>query len=67
MSAKYSEIEQKIVDGFMNLVSHMSPRDAVLTLNWKMFVEHSHEFHALTEEQQWEARKIILAMKLVHV
>ena len=67
MGAKYSEIEQKIVDGFMNLVNHMSPKDAVLTLEYKMFVEYSHEFHTLTEKQQMEARKIILAMKLVHV
>lgn len=67
MGAKYSEIEQKIVDGFMNLVSYMSPRDAVLTLDYKMFVEYSHEFHMLTEEEQMEARKIVLAMKLVHV
>lgn len=67
MGAKYSEIEQKLVDGFLNLINYMSPKDAVLTLEHKVFVEYSHEFYQLTEEEQMETRKIILAMKLVHV
>ena len=67
MGAKYSEIEQKLVDGFLNLINYMSPKDAVLTLEHKVFVEHSHEFYNLTEEEQMETRKIILAMKLVHI
>lgn len=67
MSAKYSEIEQKIVDAFMKLLEHLSPKDAVLTLDHWIFVEYSHEFHNLTEEEQMEARKVILALKLVHV
>ena len=67
MSAKYSEIEQKIVDAFMKLLEHLSPKDAVLTLDYWIFVKYSHEFNNLTEEEQMEARKVILALKLVHV
>lgn len=67
MSAKYSEIEQKIVDAFMKLLEHLSPKDAVLTLDYWIFVKYSYEFHNLTEEEQMEARKVILALKLVHV
>ena len=67
MSAKYSEIEQKIVDAFMKLLEHLSPKDAVLTLDHWIFVKYSHEFHNLTEEEQMEVRKVILALKLVHV
>ena len=67
MSAKYSEIEQKIVDAFMKLLEHLSPKDAVLTLDYWIFVKYSNEFHNLTEEEQMEARKVILALKLVHV
>ena len=67
MSVKYSEIEQKIVDAFMKLLEHLSPKDAVLTLDYWIFVKYSHEFHNLTEEEQMEARKVILALKLVHV
>ena len=67
MSAKYSEIEDKIVNGFMNFLNYMSPKDAVLALDHKVFVEHAHEFHQLSEDEQMEVRKIILALKLVHV
>ena len=67
MSAKYSEIEEKIVNGFMDLLQYMSPRDAWLTIDYKVFTEHAHEFHQLTEEEQMEVRRVILALKLVHV
>jgi hypothetical protein len=67
MSAKYSEIEEKIVNGFMGLLQYMSPRDAVLTIDYKVFTEHADEFYQLTEEEQMEVRRVILALKLVHV
>ena len=65
---KYTEIEQRIADTFVKYVQNgLSPRDAVLTLDYVIFVQHNHEFHNLTEEQQSEIREILNSMKLVHV
>lgn len=67
MDAKYSEIEEKIVNEFMGLLPYMSPKDAVMTIDYKVFTEHAHEFQQLTEKEQMEVRRVILALKLVHV
>ena len=65
---EYTEIEKKVIGCFLNLMNEgYTAKDAILTLDYWIFVKFSNEFHQLTEEEQMETRKIILAMKLVHV
>ena len=67
MCAKYNDLEQAVVDAFMELLDHLSPKDAVLTLEYWIFVKYVEQFEQLNEEQQMEVRKILLSLKLVHV
>ena len=65
---KYSEIEKRITDTFVKYVENgLSPKDAVLTLDYVIFVQHNNEFFELTDEQQKEVREILNSMRLVHV
>lgn len=65
---QYSEPERKVVDGFLDLLNQgYSPKDAVLTLDYLIFIKHNHEFFQLSEEEQQEIRHMLHSMKLVHV
>ena len=64
----YNEIEQKIVSTFMNLVNDGFPaKDAVLTLDYWIFVKYAHEFDKLNEEEQMDVRRVLHSLKLVHI
>ncbi len=64
----YSEIEKKVINGFLNLLNEgFTAKDAIMTLDYWIFVKFNHEFHQLLEEEQTEIRQLIHAMKLVHV
>ena len=65
---EYTEIEKKVIGCFLNLMNEgYTAKDAILTLDYWIFVKFSNEFHQLTEEEQMEVRRVILALKLVHV
>ena len=68
MCPKYNNIEQEIVDTFIKLVNDgFTAKDAVLTLDYWIFVKFVELFEQLNEEQQMEVRKVIHSLKLVHV
>lgn len=68
MCPKYNNIEQTIVDTFIRLVNDgLTAKDAVLTLDYWIFVKYVEQFEKLTEEEQMEVRKVLLSLKLVHV
>lgn len=65
---EYTEIEKKVVNGFLNLMNEgYSAKDAILTLDYWIFVKFSNEFYQLTEEEQSQVRYLLHSMKLVHV
>jgi hypothetical protein len=65
---EYTVIEKKVVNGFLNLMNEGYPaKDAILTLDYWIFVKFSNEFHQLTEEEQSQVRYLLHSMKLVHV
>lgn len=66
--AKYNDLEKETVDAFIRLVnSGLTAKDAVLTLDYWIFVKYVEQFEKLTEEEQMEVRKVLLSLKLVHV
>lgn len=68
MCPKYNNIEQTIVDTFIRLVNDgFTAKDAVLTLDYWIFIKFVELFEQLNEEQQMEVRKVIHSLKLVHV
>ena len=68
MCPKYNDIEQEIVDTFIKLVNDgFTAKDAVLTLDYWIFIKFVELFEQLDEEQQMEVRKVIHSLKLVHV
>lgn len=65
---EYTVIEKKVIDGFLNLMNEgYTAKDAILTLDYWIFVKFSNEFHQLTEEEQSQVRYLLHSMKLVHV
>ena len=65
---EYTVIEKKVIDGFLNLMNEgYSAKDAILTLDYWIFIKFSNEFHQLTEEEQSQVRYLLHSMKLVHV
>lgn len=68
MCPKYNNIEQTIVDTFIKLINDgFTAKDAVLTLDYWIFIKFVELFEQLDEEQQMEVRKVIHSLKLVHV
>lgn len=66
--AKYNDLEKATVDAFIRLInSGITAKDAVLTLDYWIFVKYVEQFEKLTEDEQMEVRKILLSLKLVHV
>ena len=45
----------------------LSPRDAIETLRYNIFVRHNHWFESLSEERQWEVRGVLKSLELVHL
>ena len=65
---EYTEIEKKVIDGFLNLMNEgYSAKDAILTLDYWIFVKFNNEFHQLTEKEQSQVRHLLHSMRLVHV
>ena len=49
---EYTVIEKKVIDGFLNLMNEgYTAKDAILTLDYWIFVKFNNEFHQLTEEE----------------
>lgn len=66
--AKYNDLEKATVDAFIRLVnSGLSSKDAVLTLDYWIFVKYVEQFEKLTEDEQMAIREVLLSLKLVHV
>ena len=65
---EYTVIEKKVIEGFLNLMNEgYSAKDAILTLDYWIFIKFSNEFHQLTEEEQSQVRYLLHSMNLVHV
>ena len=65
---EYTELEQKVINGFLNLMNQgYTARDAILTLDYWIFVKFNHDFHQLSEDDQTKVRHLLHSMKLVHV
>ena len=61
-------IEKAVVSKFVELIeAGYTPRDAVATLDYYIFVKYNHEFMKLSEKDQSRVREILHSLKLVHV
>ena len=59
--------EQQILDAFLKIYSyHHNAMWACETLDYMIFVEHAKEFYQLTEEEQWEIRNLMGALKKIY-
>ncbi len=68
MSPKYNDIERTIVDTFIRLVNDgFTAKDAVVTLDYWIFIKFVEQFEKLNEDQQMEVRKVMHSLKLIHV
>lgn len=59
--------EQQILDAFLKIYSyHHNAMWACETLDYMIFVEHAKEFYQLTDEEQWEIRNLMGALKKIY-
>lgn len=59
--------EQQILDAFLKIYSyHHNAIWACETLDYMIFVEHAKEFYQLTDEEQWEIRNLMGALKKIY-
>ena len=59
--------EQQILDAFLKIYNyHHNAMWACETLDYMIFVEHAKEFYQLTEEEQWEIRDLMVALKKIY-
>ena len=62
------KIEKAVVSKFVELIEiGYTPRDAVATLDYYIFIKYNHEFMKLSEQDQSRVRDILHSLKLVHV
>lgn len=60
--------EQQILDAFLKIYSyHHNAMWACETLDYMIFVEHAKEFYQLTDEEQWEIRNLMGAIKKIYI
>ena len=63
-----SVYEQQILDAFLKIYSyHHNAMWACETLDYMIFVEHAKEFYQLTDEEQWEIRNLMGAIKKIYI
>lgn len=57
--------EQRIVDAFLNELERNGLNSiwAYDYIEYKVFIEHAHEFYGLPEEVQWEIRNVLTAIQ----
>ena len=61
-------LEKLLFDKFVELLhQHEKPIYALHHLDWLVFVEHKDEFFALSEEEQWEIRNLMGAIKKIYI
>ncbi|MGM9544233.1 MAG: hypothetical protein ACI3T9_04555 [Romboutsia timonensis] len=61
-------IQSIVNEKFMEYVKvqGMSGKDAIMKLDWEIFVHHADKFNALNEQQQWAVRKAIDAYHKIY-
>lgn len=60
--------EQQILDAFLKIYNyHHNAMWACETLDYMIFVEHAKEFYQLTDEEQWEIRNLMGAIKKIYI
>ena len=63
-----SVYEQQILEAFLRIYNyHHNAVWAYETLDYMIFVEHAKEFYQLTEEEQWEIRNLMGAIKKIYI
>ena len=63
-----SVYEQQILDAFLKIYNyHHNAMWACETLDYMIFVEHAKEFYQLTDEEQWEIRNLMGAIKKIYI
>ena len=59
--------EQQILEAFLRIYNyHHNAVWAYETLEYLIFIEHAKEFYQLTEEEQWEIRNLMGALKKIY-
>lgn len=59
--------EQQILNAFLKIYNcHHNAVWAYETLEYLIFIEHAKEFYQLTEEEQWEIRNLMGAIKKIY-
>ena len=62
-----SVYEQQILEAFLRIYNyHHNAVWAYETLDYMIFVEHAKEFYQLTDEEQWEIRNLMGALKKIY-
>ena len=62
-----SDIENKIINKFMDILSkHSNPVWAYDEIDYLIFNKHKDELYKLNEEDQWEVRTIMIALKKIY-
>lgn len=62
-----SKYEKQILDAFLKIYSyHHNAIWTYETLDYMIFVEHAKEFYQLTEDEQWEIRNLMGALKKIY-
>ena len=62
-----SVYEQQILEAFFKIYNyHHNAVWAYETLEYMIFIEHAKEFYQLTEEEQWEIRNLMGALKKIY-
>ena len=62
-------LQKKFLVQLLNLKIYNYHHNAVWayeTLDYMIFIEHSKEFYQLTEEEQWEIRNLMGALKKIY-
>ena len=63
-----SVYEQQILEAFLKIYNyHHNAVWAYETLDYMIFVEHAKEFYQLTDEEQWEIRNLMGAIKKIYI
>ena len=63
-----SVYEQQILEAFLRIYNyHHNAVWAYETLEYLIFIEHAKEFYQLTEEEQWEIRNLMGAIKKIYI
>ena len=62
------EVQLKILRAFESLLENgLTAQQALEHLDYHVFVKHSNEFHALSEQEQTEIRHVLHSIRLVHM